>query len=81
MFSSLFASAFIPPNSEVCCREENPKMLEFGKGGLSVLGLHSCLCIIPSMEGCRKEAKKVNRQESDAQSQEASTLVHVLPCS
>lgn len=77
----LFPSAFILPNSEVCCSEENPKILELWKGEFAVLGLHSCFCGIPRMERCRKEAKKVNRHESDAQSQEASTLVHVLPCS
>lgn len=64
----LFPSAFILPNSEVSCSEENPKMLEFGKEELGVVGLHDCLCGVPRMERCSKEAKKVNRQESDAQS-------------
>lgn len=75
----LSPSAFILPKSEVCCSEENPKMLEFGKGELAVHGLHSCLSGIPRVERCRREAKKVGMQESDSHSLEASTLVHVLP--
>lgn len=64
----LFPSAFILQNSEVSCSEENPKMLEFGKEELGVVGLHGCHCGVPRMERCSKEAKKVNRQEPDAQS-------------